>query len=79
MATMGFGRLVGENSQTVRYEFGPNPESIEGILVIPLDDPDQWYVDGSDRKPVLARNVLHKALRLQRRDGAWPRNASFFS
>ena len=79
MATMGFGRLIGEDPRAVRYEFGTSPESIEGTLVIPVDDPDSWYVDGSTTKPALARNVLHKALRLHRRDGAWPRNASFFS
>lgn len=79
MAAMGFGRLVGEDSQSIRYEFGPDPQSIEGVLVIPLRDPEQWFVDGSSSKPVLARNVLQKALRLHRRDGAWPRSASFFS
>ncbi|WP_277344774.1 hypothetical protein [Cellulomonas sp. IC4_254] len=44
-----------------------------------MADPERWYVDGGEERPVLARHVLHKALRLQRRDGAWPRDASFFS
>lgn len=79
MATMGFGRLVSEDRDAVRYEFGSGPDAIEGTLVIPVSDPEQWYVDGGEQKSVLARNVLHKALRLQRRDGVWPRDASFFS
>lgn len=79
MGTTGFGRLTGEDQDVVRYEFGSGPDAIEGTLVIPVADPEQWYVDGGEERPVLARDVLHKALRLQRRDGAWPRDASFFS
>jgi hypothetical protein len=79
VVTDGFGRLVGEDADAVRYEFGSGPDTIEGTAVIPVIDPGQWYVGGGEERSVLARNVLHQALRLQRRDGAWPRDASFFS
>ncbi|WP_431837136.1 hypothetical protein [Cellulomonas sp. Y8] len=79
MGTTGFGRLLSEGADVARYEFGPEPSSVRGVLVIPLDDPEQWYVEGQEERSVLARNVLHKALRLRRRDGVWPRDASFFS
>jgi len=79
MATTGSGRLVGEDADAVRYEFGSGPDAIEGTVVIPVSDPGRWYVDGGEERSVLARNVLQKALRLQRRDGARPRDASFFS
>ncbi|HYQ74681.1 hypothetical protein [Cellulomonas sp.] len=79
MGTTGYGRRVAEDGGVVRYAFGTGPDAVDGILVIPLDDPDRWYVEGREDRPVLARNVLHAALRSRRREGAWPRDASFFS
>ncbi len=79
MGTTGYGRRVAEDGRTVRYAFGAGPGKIDGILVIPVDDPDGWFVEGREDRPVVARNVLHKALRSRRRAGEWPRDASFFS
>ena len=79
MGTTGYGRRVAEDDRAVRYAFGAGPDEIDGILVIPVDDPDGWYVEGREDRPVVARNVLHTALRWRRREGAWPRDASFFS
>jgi hypothetical protein len=79
MGTMGFGRKVREDGDSVRYEFGVDPAVVEGVLVVPVADVDSWYVQGSDDRPFTAQIVLHKALRLHRRDRAWPVDASFYS
>ena len=43
----------------------------EGVLVIPVDDADTWYVEGVEW-------ALIKVLRLHRNEGVWPDRAAFY-
>lgn len=79
MAGMAFGRKVAESATEVRYAFGETPVADEGVLVIPFEDLDAWYVEGTQDRPISAQWALVKVLRLHRREGGWPEKAAFYS
>ena len=80
MGFMAYGRRVAETADEVRYAFGTSETDPEaGVLVIPVADPDSWFVDGREDRPLAARRVLGKALRLHQQAGEWPEWASVFS
>lgn len=71
MGFMACGRKVREDERSVAYAFGTSPEDADGgVLVIPVDDVEAWYVDGAaDARPPSARRVAGKAVRLRERCG----------
>lgn len=79
MAAIVYGRKLREDAEQVAYSFGRAPDTSEGILVIPVENIDAWYVEGHEGESVSARRILQKAVRLQRRTGSWPEDASFYA
>jgi hypothetical protein len=80
MGFMAYGRKVAETADEVRYAFGESEGDPEaGVLVIPVADPESWYVDGREGHPRAAQRVFGKAARLRRQAGEWPEWASFYS
>lgn len=83
MAGTAFARMltesVTESVTEVRYAFGATPEADEGVLVVPVADPDAWYVEGTHERPVTAQWALLAVLRRHRREGRWPAQAAFHS
>ena len=81
MGMLVHGRKVRESATEVAYSFGFEPDVPDGVLVIPVDDVQAWYVEGSDAhpKPVGARRIMAKAYRLRCAQGSWPDDASFHS
>lgn len=79
MGAVAYGRRVREDRTSVSYTFGIEPGSPDGVLVVPVADPDAWYVDGSDERPAAALRVLGKAVRTFRSTGGWPESVAFQS
>lgn len=79
MGAVAYGRKVREDDESVSYTFAIEPAAPEGVLVIPVVDPDAWYVDGSDARPTAALRVLGKAVLTFRRSGSWPEVVAFQS
>lgn len=79
MGAVAYGRKVREDGASVSYTFGIEPASPEGVLVIPVADPDAWYVEGGEARPVAALRVLGKAVRTFRSSGSWPDVVAFQS
>lgn len=79
MGAVAYGRKVREDEASVSYTFGVEPVSPEGVLIIPVTDPDAWYVDGSEARPAAAQRVLGKAVRTFRSSGRWPDAVAFQS
>lgn len=78
VAGMAFGLKIAESATEVRYGFGETPAADEGVLVIPIDDLDAWYVEGVDHRPLAAEWALVKVLRVHRKEGVWPDRAAFY-
>lgn len=72
MGAVAYGRKVHEDDARVSYTFAIEPTRPEGVLVIPVADPDTWYVEGRDDKPKAALRILGKAVLTFRREGSWP-------
>lgn len=80
MGFMAYGRKVAEAADHVRYAFGVDEDDPEaGVLVIPVGEPDQWFVEGREDRPKSAVVVASKAHRLREETGEWPDWASVFS
>lgn len=79
MGAVAYGRKVREDDERVSYTFGVGPTSPAGVLVVPVTDPDAWYVEGSSARPVAALRVLGKAVRTFRSTGGWPETVVFQS
>lgn len=79
MGAMAYGRKVREDDASVSYTFSGETTEPEGVLVIPLTDPETWYVEGRDHKPLTALRVLGKAAKLHRLSGSWPDTVIFQS
>lgn len=80
MGFIAYGRKVAQTRDEVRYAFGISEDDPDaGVLVIPVADPESWFVEGRDGQSMAARRVLGKAVRLWRTTGEWPERASFYS
>ena len=80
MAMQVYGNLVSSDATSARYEFGLDAQDPDrGTLVIPVDDPSAWYVEGRDDLPRTAALVVGKAVRLRTELGEWPAHAPVFT
>ncbi|GAA3805637.1 hypothetical protein CSO01_04550 [Cellulomonas soli] len=79
MAGAAYGRKIAETMAAVRYTYGREPDTVEGTLVIPTEDPDAWYIEDSDERPMHASWVFIKAYRAWRASGEWPERSSFYA
>ena len=79
MAGMAYGKKLSEDPSVVRYAFGPSPSEVHGVLVVPVDDVDSWYVEQATDRPTYARWVFSKVYRLWSSSGTWPDDARFYS
>lgn len=80
MSGHSFARLISVDVVAARYDFGVSEDDPDrGTLVIPVDDPASWRVEGTNPSPHLADVVVGKAVTLQRRTGRWPENASVYT
>lgn len=77
MAARAFGLLLSANVTEARYDYGLTEDDPErGVLVIPVEDPAAWWVEGVNAHPVFAGSVAGKAVTAFQRTGEWPANAS---
>jgi hypothetical protein len=76
---MAYGTKLSEDSNAVRYTFGPSPSDVRGVLVVPVDDMDSWFVEQATDRPMHARWVFSTIYRLWRSSGTWPEVAAFYS
>ncbi len=80
MAARAFAVRLHADDRQARYDYGIDEQDPgRGVLVIPVDDPDGWFIDGRDDRPRMAGVVTAKAWREFRRSGEWPENASVFT
>lgn len=80
MAAQAFGILLSVDETTARYDYGMREDDPQrGILVIPVSDPNAWYMEGREDRPHWAGTVVSRALYLRQQTGEWPKNASFQS
>lgn len=81
MAIIVYGRNVRESAAEVAYTFGDDPNEASGVVVIPLDDVEAWYVEGVERgrEPFGAKRVAGKAYAMHSRTGAWPEDGSYYA
>lgn len=77
MGAAAYGTRLGQDEVHVRYSFATDPAAPEGVLVIPLADPEGTYAEGHDRLPPAASRVLGKAVRMHRQTGTWPERVAF--
>ena len=80
MAAQAFGLLLTVDEVAVRYDCGTREDDpLRGVVVIPIAEPESWYMEGRSDRPRFAKNIVGRALNLRERTGAWPKNASFQS
>lgn len=79
MGAQAWGVRLGLDDVEVRYSYAPELDPPQGVLVIPLADPDASYAEGRDALPHAAQRVLWKALRVHRQTGTWPERVAFQS
>lgn len=80
MASSAYGRLVSADDEFARYDYGIDPEDpLRGIIVIPVHDPESWYMEGRDDHPRMALSVTARAVREFEKSGNWPEWASIFT
>jgi hypothetical protein len=80
MASQAYGRLVSADDEFARYDYGiDHDDPRRGTVVIPVRDPESWFMAGRDDRPRMALSVVARAVREFERTGAWPRWASVFT
>ncbi len=80
MASHAYGRLLSADDECARYDYGIDAEDpLRGVVVIPVRDPESWFMEGRDDRPRMAGSVTARAVREFERTGAWPEWASIFT
>jgi hypothetical protein len=80
MAFLAYGRRLSVDATHVRYDYGlTEDDPARGVLVIPVADPEAWFMEGRDDHPRGAARVAGKAALHHERTGEWLENASYFS
>ncbi len=80
MASAAYGRLVSADDEHARYDYGMGPDDPRrGVLVIPMWNPEAWFMEGRDDRPRMAGSVVARAVRGFESTGAWPEWASIFT
>ncbi|GAA3805628.1 hypothetical protein [Cellulomonas soli] len=80
MAIVAFGHRLSISTDAVRYEFGLTADDPDrGVVVIPLDDAEAWFVEDRADRPVSAKKVVGRAWLQHERTGEWPEWASVAS
>ncbi|QAY72186.1 hypothetical protein ET445_01360 [Agromyces protaetiae] len=83
MAVLLYGRLLTVDATAARYAYGRDrsvwiePDRADGIVVIPVAHPEDWYVEGTEQRLKPAAALVHKARKSFRTDGAWPEGVAF--
>ena len=77
MASQAYGRLVQADDEFARYDDGTDPhDPRRGTLVIPVRDPESWFMAGRDDRTRMAMSIAARAVREFERTGARPEWAS---
>lgn len=80
MASAAYGRLVSADDEDARCDYGMGPDDPRrGVLVIPVRDPEAWFIEGRDDRPRPAGSVMARAVRGFESTGTWPEWASIFT
>jgi len=80
MAFMAYAHQLSKTPEAIRYDYGMTEDDPErGVLVIPLTDPEAWYMEGRTDRPWGAGKVVRRAWVRREQTGEWPAEASVFS
>lgn len=80
MARMAHGERLSATKESVTYRFAENPrDKWDGVLVIPVAEPDTAHVEDMTDPPFAARAVFGKAFRHYEVHGDWPESVLYAS